>query len=407
MADSWSSRLPRNGVILVACFAVAVLLLYSFWPRALAVDIGAVERRDMVVTINEEARTRVHESYVVSAPISGRLLRVEVEAGDVVKHGHTIVARMRAAAPLALDARTQEQAEAAIDAAEASMLASRSDFASADANLNLMEAEMTRARTLREKGAVSQAAFEHAERQLLNAQAAVDSARAMVSARQADLAAARAQLITVQDHIDEGDIVPIRAPISGRVMRLVQKSASTLAAGSPILEIGDTETDLEVIAEMLSTDAVQISAGDRVIIDNWGGGEPLNGVVERVEPWGFTKYSALGVEEQRVNVIVRFTDPIERRANLGHGYRVEVDVVVWEGENALAAPSSALFRSAGDWAVFVVRRGRARLTPVEIGHNNGVWAEVVSGLEEGQEVIQFPGPDLRDGLGVRPRRQAE
>lgn len=403
MADEEHRRLPRNWVIFAAGLGVAALLLFSFWPRALAVDMGAVERRDMVVTIEEEARTRVHESYVVSAPITGRLLRVEVEAGDNVKGSQTVVARMVAAAPAALDARTEEQAEAAIAAAEAAMRAARSDLRSAVASLDLMRAELTRAQNLRKEGAVSQAVFEQAERQLINAQAATDSARAMVSVREADLAAARAQLITVQDDIGEGDVVPIRAPISGRVMRLLQESESTLPAGSPILEIGDTSADLEVIAEMLSTDAVQISPGDRVIIDNWGGDAPLNGVVERVEPWGFTKFSALGVEEQRVNVIVRFTDAATDRRTLGHGYRVEVNVVIWEGEDALVAPSSALFRSDGGWAVFLARGGRARLTSVTVGQNNGAWAEIVEGLDEGQTVIRFPAPDLRDGTAVRAR----
>lgn len=403
MANRWNSKLPRNRIILLAGAAVLALLLFSFWPRATAVDLGEVARRDMVVTIDEEARTRVHEAYEVSTPVAGRLLRVEVEAGDHVKAGHSVVARMQAAPPPTLDIRTQEQAEAAIGAAEAAMDAARSDLAGALATLELARSEMTRSRTLRAEEAISEAAFEAAERQLRSAEATSQSARAAVSMREADLAAARAQLITFRDGIASGDVIPIHAPISGRILRVVQKSEATLPAGSPILEIGDTAGDLEVVAEMLSTDAVQITAGDRVLIDNWGGDQPLEGVVERVEPWGFTKYSALGVEEQRVNVITRFMDPEARPNSLGHGYRVEVNVVIWEGSDVLTAPSSALFRIDDGWAVFVARGGRARLTPVEVGRNNGISAEVLGGLEEGQSVILFPGPDLQNGTGIRRR----
>lgn len=403
MANLVNRKLPRNWIIIVAAAAVVALLAFSFWPRAVAADFGRVERRDLVVTIDEEARTRVHEPYVVSTPVAGRLLRVEVEAGDTVKAAHSVVARMQAAPPPTLDIRTQEQAEAAIGAAEAATVAARSDLAGAIATLELARSEMTRARTLRAEEAISEAAFESAERQLRSAEAGAQAARATVTMREANLASARAQLITFRDGIEAGDIIPIHAPISGRILRVVQKSEATLPAGSPILEIGDTAGDLEIVAEMLSTDAVQISPGDRVLIDNWGGDHPLEGVVDRVEPWGFTKYSALGVEEQRVNVIVRFSDPQGRPDSLGHGYRVEVNIVVWEGADVLAAPSSALFRNDGHWAVFVVRGGRARMTPVTVGRNNGIWAEILDGIEDGQNVVLFPGPELEDGSRIERR----
>jgi HlyD family secretion protein len=187
----------------------------------------------------------------------------------------------------------------------------------------------------------------------------------------------------------------------------MQESETTVAAGQPILEIGNVSKDLEIVAELISTDAVQIAAGDRVIIDNWGGDTPLNGVVERVEPWGFTKFSALGVEEQRVNTIIRFVDPLDVRTGLGHGYRVEARIVVWESDGALTVPSSALFRHNGDWAVFAVSGGKAKLCLVEIGHNNGKLAEITDGLSEDAVVILYPGPDLSNGARVERRSKAD
>ena len=197
--------------------------------------------------------------------------------------------------------------------------------------------------------------------------------------------------------------IPIYSPATGRVLRVMQQSEITLPVGAPILEIGNIDQDLEVLVELLSTDAVRVSPGDRVLIDNWGGPEALNGVVDRVDPLGFTKVSALGVEEQRVNTIIRFTDPKEQQKGLGHGFRVEARIVVWEDGNALTVPSSALFRDAKDWAVFVVEEGIARLRRVEIGRNNGIDAQVQSGLNIGERVILYPSSGLSEGSRVAQR----
>ena len=204
-----------------------------------------------------------------------------------------------------------------------------------------------------------------------------------------------------------GGAIPLRAPITGRILQVFQKSETTVAAGQSILEIGDISHDLEVIAELLSTDAVQVHAGNRVLVDHWGGETPLEGIVERVEPWGFTKYSALGVEEQRVNTIIRFTTPLEERNALGHGYRVEAQIVVWEDDDALIVPSSALFRSGGDWAVFVADGGKARETPVSIVQNNSIDAAISGGLDAGTPVILYPGTGISDGRHVRARSAGE
>ncbi|MEM1231563.1 MAG: HlyD family efflux transporter periplasmic adaptor subunit [Pseudomonadota bacterium] len=402
----------RIGAIGIAALAL-IALGYAFWPKPTLVDLGVATRAAMQVTINEEARTRVRDAYVVSAPIAGRLLRVAVEPGDVVVGGETVIARMLPAPPSAIDVRTREQARAGVSAAQAGQRVARADLNSALASQDLADAQVARLRKLASQAAVSQAALDQAEREKRAADAAVDTARAAIAMREAELASARAQLMefaegqpgsqsTSSDAIS-ARAIPLTAPSSGRILRILQESETTVTPGQAIVEIGDTSDDLEVVAELISTDAVQVSPGDRVIIDNWGGAEPLSGVVELVEPWGFTKYSALGVEEQRVNTIIRFTDPLERRANLGHGYRVEARIVIWEDESALTVPSSALFRHNGGWAALAVVDGVTAVRSLTIGRNNGELAEVVDGINEDTALVLYPGPGLAAGARVRAR----
>ena len=204
--------------------------------------------------------------------------------------------------------------------------------------------------------------------------------------------------------LKSGETIPLTAPVSGRILRILQKSETTLAAGAPILEIGNTANDLEIISELLSADAVQVSIGNRVIVDDWGGPQSLSATVERIEPLGFTKVSALGVEEQRVNAIMRFSDDPALRNRLGHGFRVKVRIVVWEDAKALTLPSSALFRQDGNWAVFAVENGRSQLKKIDVGHNNGTLAQVVGGIEAGTHIILYPNPDIKDGDRVVQRK---
>lgn len=415
-----AARNLRSRPIILASIVLLLLVLFAwaFWPRPVAVDLGVVERMPMQVTIDEEARTRVRDAYIVSAPVGGQLLRVDVEPGDAVAGGDSVIARMLAAAPPALDVRTREQARAGVSAAEAALRVARSSLSSAIADQDLAETEFARVSNLSESGAESQARLDQARRVKRAADAAVDTARAVIAMREAELANARAQLIEFQSENGagagddasssrDGVTIPITAPISGRVLRVMQESETTLAAGQPILEIGDVSNDLEVLAELLSSDAVQVEPGDEVIIDNWGGGEPLSGVVDRVEPWGFTKFSALGVEEQRVNTIIRFSDPLSDRSALGHGYRVEVRIVTWEDDEALTVPSAALFRQAGEWSVFIVEEGRARIVPVDVARNNGELAALANGPGEGTEVILYPSDTLVEGVRVERRAQGE
>lgn len=402
----------RSRMVLTAG-TVAVLgaaLTFAFWPRPLMVDIGEVTVGPMVVTIDEEGRTRVHDAYVVSTPVAGRLLRVDVEPGDAVVRDESIIAEMLPASPTVLDVRTREQAHAGVAAAEAALRLARAELNRAIADKELADAELERTRRLEDNNTVSQAALDRAIREARAADAALDTAEAAISMRQAELANAQAQFIGFEDQElvaamgdTSGEVIPIFSPTTGSVLRVIQQSETTLPAGAPIMEIGNIDNDLEVLVELLSTDAVQVSPGDRVVIEDWGRAEPLNGVVERVDPWGFTKFSALGVEEQRVNAVIRFLDPQPQQAGLGHGFRVEARIVVWKDDNALIVPSSALFRDGADWAVFTVVDGTAVVREVEIGRNNGTQAEVQEGLEEGDRVILYPSSGLSDGARVAQR----
>lgn len=405
-----AGKMPRSLFTLGTVAALGAALTYAFWPRPMIVDMGRVAHGPMVVTINEEGRTRVHDTYVVSTPVAGRLLRVDVEPGDAVVAAETVVARMLPTNPPALDARSRAQTLADVATAEAALRLARAEHTRAVADKELADADLGRTRRLRESNTVGQAALDSATREARAAMAALDTAEASIAMREAELESVRARLISFDDHGSAGaartasvEPIPIRAPATGLVLRVMQESESTLPAGAPILEIGNVQKDLEVLVELLSSDAVRVAPGDRVIFADWGGPEPLNGVVQRVDPWGFTKVSALGVEEQRVNTVVRFTDPAQARGKLGHGFRVAAQIVVWEEADALIVPSSALFRDGQDWALFVVSDGTAALRRVEIGRNNGVEAQVLGGLEPGDEVVLYPSSELTDGTAVAKR----
>ena len=401
-----ATRKSRNVLMVGVAALVAMALVAAFWPQPTEVDLGTVERGAMRLTVDEEARTQVRDPYVVSTPIAGHLLRVDLQPGDRVIQGETIVARMLPTNPAALDIRTREQARAAIDSARAALRVAEADLNKARSDRDLAQTALERTRKLFEQGNVSQAALERAESAMRSAQAMVDTARAAISMRVADLNNAEANLISF-DNIGQArsasEAIDLPAPITGVVLRVIRESETILPAGTPVLEIGDTANDLEVVVELLSSDAVRVAVGDPVEIDNWGGEDVLRGTVARIEPFGFTKFSALGVEEQRVNAVIRFTDPPEIRAGLGHGFRVEARIIVWQNEDALIVPSSALFRHETGWAVFVARAGRAVLTPVEAGRNNGIRAQILDGLMDGDEVVLYPSATLVDGARITPR----
>jgi HlyD family secretion protein len=405
-----AKRKTRTIVTLAVGALVIAALVAVFWPQPVLVDLGRVTRGPMMVTIDEEGRTRVAEPYVVSTPVAGLLQRVTVKPGDAVVRHETVVAHMHPTNPAALDVRTREQAEAAVDAALAALRVAEADHNASLARAELAETDLARAESLAERQVASPAALDRARQEARIAEAAVETAEAAIAMRQAQLANARAQLIGFDDQglaaaldADASEDIPVFAPADGRILRVIQESETTLPAGAPIMEIGDIEGDLEVVVELLSSDAVQVSVGDRVIIEDWGGPQALDGVVERIDPFAVTKVSALGVEEQRVPVTVSLMCPPEARCALGHGYRVEVRIVVWESPASLIVPSSAMFRTGDSWSTFVAEDGRAVLRAVEIGRTNGTESEVLSGLAEGEEVVLYPSAAVSDGQRIARR----
>lgn len=396
---------------LAAAAIVGAGLVYALWPAAIAVDMGTVKRGEMMLTVDEEGRTKVRDAYVLSTPIAGRLLRVEAEPGDHVVRNETIVAHMLPTNPDALDIRTREQAQASVTAASAGLRVARAEMNRAQADRDLALAKLDRMRKLVESNTVSQAALDQALGESRAAAANLGSATAAVSVRQAELRNARARLIDMDDKgpagalsSEEAEQIPIRAPATGRVLKIHQRSETTLPAGAPIMEIGDIDEDLEIVAELLSTDAVKVSRGDPVLVVDWGGPQTLRGTVFRIDPLGFTKVSALGIEEQRVNAIIRFDDPGLASARMGHGYRVEVRIIVWQNDDAIVAPASALFREGEGWAAFAVEDGTARLRRLKVGRNNGLEAEILEGLEPGERIVLYPASTLGDGAKITERK---
>ncbi len=402
MHGSWK----RNLVLTAVAVLVAGALVYAFLPQPVPADLADVSRGALRVTVDDEGRTRVKEVYIVSAPVAGRVLRIDRHVGDPVKAGETVLATIQPTAPTFLDLRGKRQAEAAVHAAEAALQLSEAQLTRAQADLEFARSDLARARKLASGDTISQKTLDNAKREFKTSEAAVAAAEATLRVKSFDLETARASLIEPGNEAaarsDEGCCISVRAPVDGCVLRLVQESEAVIAAGAPLVEIGDPR-DLEVVVDLLSRDAVRIREGAEVAIDEWGGEAAVKGRVRRIEPTGFTKVSALGIEEQRVNVIIDFTDPPARWQSLGHGYRVEAHIVVWQSEDALKVPVSALFRHGEDWAVFVVTEGRARLRRVVVGHRNSLAAEVLDGLEEGERVVLYPSDRVSDGVAVTAR----
>lgn len=384
-----------------AAVLLALLLLFAFSPRPVRVQIAEVTRGEVRVEVRDEGRTRIREVFLVSAPQTGRLLRVGNLAGETVEAGE-VVAAILPTQPLLLDPRARSEAEAALRSASAAQTYAEAGLAEAEATLDLARRETERAETLFARGVSSQGALDRSRTELRAAQTRRDAAAAAVARAIAERTGAAQRLNPPTDGRGAPGLIEVRAPASGRVLRVMQESESVVMAGAPILEIGDPGS-LEIVAEFLSEDAVRIVEGAPVRIDAWGGETPIEGRVRMVEPSGFRKISALGIEEQRVNVIIDFAGgaAAPEAARLGHGYRVEASVLVWSGTDALRVPVSALVRSGEGWAVFRERNGRAKLIPVQIGAQDVRNAEVVEGLSSGDRVVIYPSRDLQAGARVR------
>jgi HlyD family secretion protein len=389
------ARLLKNRRLLGGAGCAAILLAMALWPRSVAVDVATVERGPLQVTVDEEGETRVHDRFVISAPVAGRLLRIELEPGDRVERGRTLLATLRPSDPVLLDARSRAEAQEAVRAADAALGRARAERERAAAALALASAELARARSLASEQLVSRQELEDRESAARSAAEAHRGASFAAVSAEHELAMARARLGRF-DSRSAGVAIEIRSPIDGVVLKRHRESESTVPAGEPLLDLGDP-AQLEIVSDLLSTDAVKVRPGNPVLVERWGGERDLRGRVRRVEPSGFLKISALGVEEQRVNVVVDFEDPAEAWKALGDSYRVELRIVVWQAENVLKVPTSALFRRGDGWAVFAAVRGAARLRPAEIGRRNGLEAEVLSGLDAGERVVVHPSDSLHDG----------
>ena len=385
--------------------AVVLALFIAFRPQAVPVDIEVAASGSLVVTVDEEGETRVRDIFVLSAPVAGRMLRIEAEAGDEVIANETVIAEIEPVDPTFLDFRSEAQAQAAIRAAESARTLAQAEVDQAAAELEFARAEVERARELIVDNTISRRELDDAERNHKTAKAAYATTLAGLQVRNFELERARAELLSPAEvRLKRGDCecVPISAPVDGRVLRVLQESEGVVPAGEPLLEIGDP-ADLEIVVDLLSADAVRVAAGQRVVIEGWGGETPVAGRVRRVEPFGFTKISALGIEEQRVNVIIDFTSPREQWQRLGHGYQVDLRIVLWEGVDVVKLPLTALFRDGDQWAVFVESGGRAQRRHVEIGRRNGLEAEITGGLEVGERVIMHPSDKVIDGIRVTGR----
>lgn len=378
------------------------LIAIGLWPKPVPVEVAPVSRGKLAVTVDEEGMTRVKNRYVVSAPVAGQLRRIDWKAGAAVEAGKTVLAVLETSGADLLDARSQAQAEARIRAADAARNAATAQRERAKAAAKLAANDLTRVERLYAEKVLSAQEFDNAQ---LRGTTALQEERAAgfgLQVAEFELEQARALLTRgVGGAAANGEPLVITSPVSGRILKVYQESARVVPGGFPLLEIGDP-TDLEVRIEVLSRDGVAVAPGARVILEQWGGAEPLAARVRLVEPSAFTKISALGVEEQRVYVIADFSDPAERRASLGDNFRVEARIVTWEGENILRAPAGALFQRGTGWRTFVLEGGRARLREIEVGRSNGLETEIREGLREDEQVIVYPGDKVIDGGKATP-----
>jgi HlyD family secretion protein len=397
----------RRAIPIAAGASVIAGLAWAMWPKPVGVDAGTVTAGPLAVSVEEEGKTRIKDVFVVSAPQSGIVLRSPLEAGDPVVKGKTLVALLQPAMPPFLDLRTRLELLATEKAAEAAVRLADAELEQARADQRFAEAEAVRAEALAKTNTVSAQFLEKAQHGATVARAAVEKAQANITVKRRQLESVQARLIDPSDETVGGVVqaaccVEVHAPVTGRVLRVHQISEQVVPAGTPLAEVGDPRA-IEIAVELLSTDAVKISEGAAVEIIGWGGGEMLAGRVRLVETAGFTKVSALGIEEQRVRAIIDLDEESLGRHRLGHEFRVIARIRVWEADRVLKVPIGALFRHRGEWALFHIADGRAVRTTVNLGHRNDTEAEVLTGLAAGDRVVLYPSDRVTDGVRVTVR----
>lgn len=401
MPTTWKKRMAWA----LAAIVIVAALTWFAWPKPVPVDLADVARAPMEVTVDDEGKTRVRHVYTVSAPIAGKVLRISPprHVGDAVTADETVVALMQPTAPSFHDARTHEELLAALGAAEAAVKLAEAEVRRIEAGLVYARSDLERAVALARTDAISQKALDKARLDVETNEAGLASAKAQLEVRRNERAsvAARAAEPSNQSVTTQSCCIQLRTPVTGRVLKIIQESEGVVAAGAPLVEVGDP-LDLEIVADLLSTDAVRIAPGARVRVDGWGGA-PVQATVTRVDPAGFLKVSALGIEEQRVRTTIDFTDGPAVWSKLGHDYRVIVHVTVWSSNDVLTVPVAALFRQGDAWAVFAVRDGRAQITPITLGQRNNRVAEVLTGLSAGDRVVLHPSDRIKAGVRVVQR----
>jgi HlyD family secretion protein len=388
--------------------ASGLLVALGTWlvvrPKPVPCDVANLDRGQLIATVDRDGRTRLKDRYVVSAPLEGRIDRITLRPGDAVVADRTTLARISAPAPPLLDDRARAQAAARLGFAEAAVSRATANLEGAEDDLAHLQSTSAYLQTAEAQGAATRRELEDEMALLRAAEHALDTARFAhrMACWELEQAQAALRLFVVSADAPTDSVFEVRSPIDGTVLRVLRESAGVVAAGEPLVEVGSLDA-LEVEVDVLSNQAVGIRPGAAVQLERWGGEAPLAGRVRLVEPSGFTKISALGVEEQRVNVIVDFEDPLDARRGLGDGFRVEARIVVGTSDDALRAPIGALIRHGSEWAVFAVEDGVARLRPVVVGLRSDRHAEILDGLPEGATVIVFPGDRIAEGVRVTPR----
>ncbi len=383
----------RRWIWAAAIVAMAALIALILQPKKVPVETARALRGSLRVTVDEDGETRAHDRFVVAAPIPGRLLRVELEEGDAVSE-NAIVAVID---PLPLNQQQREEVLARISAAEATKRQADARVAHAQADYEQAKRDRIRAEQLAREKVISAQALEQASNAEITGEEELQAAKFSAQAAAYEVKVARSGLVGFNNGSQGHKVISLRSPIAGKVLHVVEKSERVVTAGAPLVILGDPKK-IEIVTDVLTTDAVNIKSGAPVFLEGWGGDHALRAKVRLVEPAGFTKISALGVEEKRVNVIADFVDSPN---GLGDGFRVDARIVTWEGDGVLKIPVSAAFRNGDAWGVFVNQGGRARQRRIEIGHRNQTEAEVILGLTEGEEVILHPSNQIREGARVR------
>lgn len=391
----------KRFLILIAALSLIALFVWAFIPKPVTVQLGEVTRGSFKQIIEEDGKTRVRERYVVSAPLTGKLQRITLKAGDAIEQNQ-VIAQIVPTAPALLDVRSERELTGRVGAAEAQQKRSAAAVAGAQAALEKSNADLKRARQLVASRFISTAQLEQTELEAKINSKELEAAQYADQAAKYDIATARAALMQLHDGAATGSsnrLWHVRSPIAGEVLKVIQESEGVVTLGTPLLEIGQTN-DLEVIVDILSSDAAHIRPGAEVQMKGWGRAEPLPGRVRRVEPSAFTKVSALGIEEQRVNVIIDITAPPAEWQNLGDGYKIDTGIIIFSTASAIKVPVSALFKKDSQWAVFVASNGRAQTRAVQIARRSGLEATVESGLKPGEKVILYPGDTVKDGVKI-------